>query len=243
MVSSRYYSPELGRFIQPADVSSLDPQSINGLNLYTYANNNPIVASYSNSDSTMSEFSVDNNLITFENSQTPINSSIFNQTIKGSFKSGLWSGNISLTGLYADWNARAQISLRKGTFKLGVAGKFSLVNNSGQIGFGTDDLKFSIKGVGDLGTISGMAGIFIDPRENYYIIGVEAEAAVLSGRIGGQLEIFGLQIEGGVSGKVLAIGGKFGIGYNDGELYYHSGFSVLFGWDIYIRIRFDKLFR
>lgn len=39
-----------------------------------------------------------------------------------------------------------------------------------------------------------MAGIFIDPRENYYIIGVEAEAAVLSGRIGGQLEIFGLQI-------------------------------------------------
>ena len=191
----------------------------------------------------MSEFSVDNNYITFENSQTPVNSSIFNQTIKGSFKSGLWSGNISFTGLYADWNARAQISLRKGTFKLGVAGKFSLVNNSGQIGFGTDDLNFSIKGVGDFWTISGMAGIFIDPRENYYIIGVEAEAAVLSGRIGGQLEIFGLQIEGGVSGKVLAIGGKFGIGYNDGEFYYHSGFSVLFGWDIYIRIRFDKIFR
>ena len=47
MVSSRYYSPELGRFIQPADVSSLDPQSINGLNLYSYANNNPISFSYS----------------------------------------------------------------------------------------------------------------------------------------------------------------------------------------------------
>ena len=41
-VSSRYYSPELGRFIQPADVSTLKPSSINGLNLYSYVNNNPI---------------------------------------------------------------------------------------------------------------------------------------------------------------------------------------------------------
>ena len=118
-----------------------------------------------------------------------------------------------------------------------------MINNPGQIGFGTDDLNFSIKGVGDLWTISGMVGIFIDPTENNYFAGVEAEAAVLSGRIGGQLEIFGLQIEGGVSGKVLAIGGKFGIGYNEGEFYYYSGASFLFGWDVYIRIRFDKLFR
>ena len=42
LITSRYYSPELGRFIQPADVSSLNPSSINGLNLYNYANNNPI---------------------------------------------------------------------------------------------------------------------------------------------------------------------------------------------------------
>lgn len=46
-VSSRYYSPEWGRFIQPADVSSLNPQSINGLNLYIYALNNPISIAYS----------------------------------------------------------------------------------------------------------------------------------------------------------------------------------------------------
>ena len=51
LVSSRYYSPELGRFIQPADVSSLNPQSINGLNLYTYALNNPIGVNYNSSAS------------------------------------------------------------------------------------------------------------------------------------------------------------------------------------------------
>jgi RHS repeat-associated protein len=46
LVTSRYYSPELWRFIQPADVSSLNPQSINGLNLYTYALNNSISIIY-----------------------------------------------------------------------------------------------------------------------------------------------------------------------------------------------------
>jgi len=49
-ISSRYYSPELGRFIQPADVSTLNPSSINGLNLYSYANNNPIGIAYSSSN-------------------------------------------------------------------------------------------------------------------------------------------------------------------------------------------------
>ena len=41
-LSSRYYSPELCRFISPDDVSYLDPSSINGLNLYVYCGNDPI---------------------------------------------------------------------------------------------------------------------------------------------------------------------------------------------------------
>ena len=39
----RYYSPELCRFIQPDDIEYLDPSSINGLNLYCYCLNNPIM--------------------------------------------------------------------------------------------------------------------------------------------------------------------------------------------------------
>ena len=46
---SRYYSPEFRRFIQPKEVSSLNPSSINGLNIYSYANNNPIGIAYSSS--------------------------------------------------------------------------------------------------------------------------------------------------------------------------------------------------
>ena len=41
-LSSRYYSPELCRFISPDSVDYLDPSSINGLNLYSYCYNNPI---------------------------------------------------------------------------------------------------------------------------------------------------------------------------------------------------------
>jgi len=42
-LQSRYYDPEVGRFISIDDVSYLDPESINGLNLYAYCNNNPVM--------------------------------------------------------------------------------------------------------------------------------------------------------------------------------------------------------
>ena len=41
--NSRYYSPELWRFISLDSIEYLDPQSINGLNLYCYCMNNPIM--------------------------------------------------------------------------------------------------------------------------------------------------------------------------------------------------------
>ena len=42
-LQSRYYDPELGRFINADDVSYLDPETIHGLNLYTYCLNNPVM--------------------------------------------------------------------------------------------------------------------------------------------------------------------------------------------------------
>ena len=42
-LKSRYYDPELGRFMTIDDVSYLDPDTINGLNLYAYCGNNPIL--------------------------------------------------------------------------------------------------------------------------------------------------------------------------------------------------------
>ena len=40
--NTRYYSPEIGRWISIDDVDYLDPQSVSGLNLYCYCANDPI---------------------------------------------------------------------------------------------------------------------------------------------------------------------------------------------------------
>ena len=41
--NSRYYDPAIGRWISADDVSYLDTSDINGLNLYCYCGNNPIM--------------------------------------------------------------------------------------------------------------------------------------------------------------------------------------------------------
>ena len=40
--NARYYSPKWHRFISPDSTSYLDPESVNGLNLYCYCNNDPV---------------------------------------------------------------------------------------------------------------------------------------------------------------------------------------------------------
>ncbi len=42
-LKTRYYDPEIGRFMTIDDLSYLDPDSINGLNLYAYCGDNPVM--------------------------------------------------------------------------------------------------------------------------------------------------------------------------------------------------------
>ena len=41
-LNARYYCPKYRRFISPDDTAYLDPENVNGLNLYTYCNNDPV---------------------------------------------------------------------------------------------------------------------------------------------------------------------------------------------------------
>ena len=41
-LNARYYSPEWRRFISPDDTAYLDPENVNGLNLYIYCYNDPV---------------------------------------------------------------------------------------------------------------------------------------------------------------------------------------------------------
>lgn len=42
-LQTRYYDPEIGRFITIDGIEYLDPKTINGLNLYAYCGNNPVM--------------------------------------------------------------------------------------------------------------------------------------------------------------------------------------------------------
>ena len=42
-LQTRYYDPELGRFISQDSLDYADPETINGLNLYAYCGNNPVM--------------------------------------------------------------------------------------------------------------------------------------------------------------------------------------------------------
>lgn len=42
-LQNRYYDPEIGAFISPDTVDYLDPETIGGLNIYTYCLNNPVM--------------------------------------------------------------------------------------------------------------------------------------------------------------------------------------------------------
>ena len=42
-LNSRYYDPVIGRFISPDSLKYLDPKAYNGLNLYAYCRNNPVM--------------------------------------------------------------------------------------------------------------------------------------------------------------------------------------------------------
>ncbi|HIZ63611.1 MAG TPA: RHS repeat-associated core domain-containing protein [Firmicutes bacterium] len=55
-LKTRYYDPEVGRFITIDDISYIDPETINGLNLYAYCGNNPVMRVDENGNSWWDSF-------------------------------------------------------------------------------------------------------------------------------------------------------------------------------------------
>ncbi len=94
MVGSKFYSPELCRFIQPLDVSTINPSSINGINLYSYANNNPIAIMYD---------TFNGRIVSTLNSNIGMN----NSSLQGNISS---NGSPFMLGLYGGINSMFNIA-------------------------------------------------------------------------------------------------------------------------------------
>ena len=237
-VSSRYYDPEVGRWINADSVIAGVGGSIHGYNMFAYCFNNPI---------NMSDFSghwpqwikdaanwVNNNIIqpvaTFFSPST--------NTISGQFQEGIVKGSGSLTGGYSEVNGRLQVNSKdsKNNGMLGGFGKVSVGNASGKIGIGNDNVALSLKGVGDGLTATAQAGI---QYQNGAGLAAKAKAAVLSGRATAELELFGWQIEFGVSGDLLSVGAEAMIGVfpDEGFTAKASVGAGLFGGGFVFRVK------
>ena len=202
-VSSRYYDPEIGRWINADSVIAGTGGSIQGYNMFAYCFNNPVnMADYSGNWPQWVEdtwkaikdfFSPDSN------------------STGGEFEDGIFRGSGSLTGGYSEVNGRLQVNSKnsKNNGMLGAFGKVSVGNASGKVGIGNNDVSLSFKGVGDGLTASAQAGI---QYKNGAGLAAKAKAAVLSGRVTAELDLFGWQIEFGVSGDLLSVGAEAMIG-------------------------------
>ena len=218
-LQSRYYNPEVGRFIS-SDVLLSTGQGVLGHNAYAYCLNNPVnmgdgCGHWSQWIKGVADW-INNNII------QPV-ADFFSpntDTVSGQFQEGIIKGSGSLTGGYSEVNGRLQINSKdsKNNGMLGVFGKVSAGNASGKVGIGNNNVALSLKGVGDGLTATAQAGV---QYENGAGLAAKAKAAVLSGRATAELELFGWQIEFGVSGDLLSVGAEAMIG-----VFPDDGFTV-----------------
>ncbi len=85
-LNARYYNPQWRRFISPDSTAYLDPDSVNGLNLYVYTGNNPISEICHNSSLACGR-DISHESLSFRQSSISSNSGDFN--ISGSIVSNL----------------------------------------------------------------------------------------------------------------------------------------------------------
>jgi hypothetical protein len=118
---------------------------------------------------------------------------------------------------------------------IGVYSKASAANASGKAGVGNEDVSVSVKGVGDVLTVSGQAGV---QYEDGFNIGAEGRASLVSGRATIELDVFSLRIEVGVSGHAGSAGASAMIGYTGSRGFQAKlGASLGVGADFILRVQ------
>ena len=237
-VSSRYYNPEVGRYLNADSVMAGVGGSVQGYNLFAYCFNNPV--NMSDSSGHWPQWIKDAANWVNNNIVQPV-ANFFSpktNTISGQFQDGIFRGSGSLTGGYSEFNGRLQVNSKdsKNNGMLGGYGKVSVGNASGKIGIGNDNAALSVKGVGDALTATAQAGI---QYKNGAGLAAKAKAAVLSGRATAELELFGWQIEFGVSGDLLSVGAEAMIGVfpDEGFTAKASVGAGLFGGGFVFRVK------
>lgn len=237
-LNSRYYNPQWGRFINADSVIAGIGGSIQGYNMFEYCFNNPVnmldSSGYWLQSIKDAANWINNNII------KPIVNffSPSTNTISGQFNEGIFRGSGSLSGGYSEGNGRLQVNSKDNNNNgmLGGFGKASVGNASGKVGIGNDNVALYLKGVGDGLTAAVQAGI---QYKNGAGLAAKVKAAVLSGRATAELDVYGWQIEFGISGDLLSVGAEAMIGIfpDEGFTAKSSVGTGLFGSGFIFRVK------
>ena len=218
MVGQRYYSPELCRFIQPADVSTLNPHSINELNLYCYANNNPVGSAKSSSITnvgTLSGFST-NMMIPSIN--------IPNVSLKTG-NDNYWNPHWENKWFDTDWPTF--LSLSNDGFEVV---NWGLSIYKGSLYFDNNENHSLYVSQGNIGVFAGLVFPKDSSKDNKVRLGFDASANVIEIGYDGRI------IDASVSG--LSIGATYLL--KNGKFKLEHGYG-LWGWSV--SIDFVELFK
>lgn len=216
MVGQRYYSPELCRFIQPADVSTLNPSSINGLNLYVYANNNPIGRAKSLGITNAGTLSAFNTTMVIPTLKTP-NS----KTVNGNYWDPHWENKWFDT----DWPTF--LSLSNDGFEVV---NWGLSIYKGSLYFDNNENHSLYVSLGNISVFAGIVFPKDSSKDNKARFGFDASANVIEIGYDGRI------IDASVSG--LSIGATYLL--KDGKFKLEYGYGW-WGWSV--SIDFIELFK
>jgi RHS repeat-associated protein len=140
--------------------------------------------------------------------------------VEGEFKNGIFFGSGFARAGYAELNVRLQAKPENSIIDgmmIGAFAKASAVSAFGKVGIGNGDFSVSLKGVGDVLTATGQAGI---AYKNEFGLLATATASLVSGRATVEFGVFDSEIELGVSGYAGGIGATAQAGYFKTQGYY-----------------------
>ena len=171
-LNARYYSPEFRRFISPDDTSYLNPENVNGLNLYCYCNNDPVnYADPSGHESKWWAWLIGGVAFVGAVVLTVLTGGALAPVFIGMGASiltgGLIEGAISAFNGESFWdgfsNGAANGAMWGGIFALGGAAlrTFNIFNNGVVIGENMTRVKTAAKQLGGVQTYAGMPGFKI----------------------------------------------------------------------------------